>query len=52
MEGYDGCAVGVHDRQDNRIGRPSIEAKTETTPKKTRKEEGTPVNSIVSVKHP
>jgi hypothetical protein len=27
VEGYDGCAVGVHDRQDNRIGRASVRAK-------------------------
>jgi hypothetical protein len=39
VEGYDGCAVGVHDRQDNRVGKVSVRAKAvgkaKTTPKKT-----------------
>jgi hypothetical protein len=31
---------------------PKTTFEADTTPKKTRKEEGTPVNSIVSVKRP
>jgi hypothetical protein len=27
VEGYDGCAVEVHDCQDNRVGRASVRAK-------------------------
>jgi hypothetical protein len=27
VEGLSGCAVGVHDRQDNRMGKASVRAK-------------------------
>jgi hypothetical protein len=41
VEGWDGCAVGVHDRQDNRVGKASVQAKAvskaKTTPKTTCK---------------
>jgi hypothetical protein len=38
VEGYDGCAVEVHDCQDNRVGRASVRAKA------VAKEEITPKN--------
>ena len=49
VEGLSGCAVVVHDRQDNGVGRASVQAKAvakaETTTKKTRRIEYAPVDS-------
>jgi hypothetical protein len=47
IKGYNRCAVGVHNRQDNRIGKASVQAKAvgkakTTTKKKTRKEQRNP----------
>jgi hypothetical protein len=43
IERYNGCAVEVHNRQDNRVGKASVRAKAvgkaKTTPRMTRKEQ-------------
>jgi hypothetical protein len=48
VEGLGGCAVVVHDCQDNRVGKASVRAKTvakaETTPQKARRIEYALVN--------